>query len=95
MAQQIFVDPIKVDEVIRKMTQLVTDIREREKNMNSYLSQSVPQFWKDNHYKALMQIYEDFSKTIQRKLNEADQVIIPHLRNVKKAAETYHQSVRK
>ena len=95
MAQQIYVDPAKMDEIIRKMTQLITDIREKEKTMNSYLSQSVPQFWKDAHYKAMMEIYEDFSKNIQRKLNDADQIIIPHLKNVKKAAETYNQSIRK
>lgn len=95
MEQQIFVDPQKVDEIIRKMIQLITDIREREKNMNSFLTQNVPQFWKDSHYKALMEIYEDFSKNIQRKLNEADQIIIPHLKNVKKAAEAYNQSAKK
>lgn len=95
MANQIHVDPVKVDEVIRKMVQMVTDIREKEKNMKSYLSTSVSQYWRDAHYKAMMEMYEEFSKNIQRKLIDAEQVIIPHLRNVKKAAEEYNRSFRK
>jgi len=63
--------------------------------MKGYLNNTVPQFWKDAHYKALMEIYDDFSKKIQRTLIDADQVIIPHLRNVKKAAEEYNKSVRR
>jgi hypothetical protein len=95
MSNEIHVDSARVDEVIRKMTQMTNDMRDKEKQMKSYLSTTVPQFWRDAHYKALMDIYTDFSNKLQRTLVDADQVIIPHLKNVKKAIEEYNRISRR
>lgn len=94
MADRIKADPAKVDEVMRKMTQLTNDIRDKEKQMKSYLSLNVPSQWNDVRYKALMDLYEDFSKKIQRTLVDADQVILPHIKNAKKAIEEYNRMNR-
>lgn len=94
MADRIKADPLKVEEVMRRMTQLTNEIREKEKQMKSYLSLNVPSQWNDVRYKAFMDLYEDFSKKIQRPLVDADQVIIPHLRNARKAIDEYNKMNR-
>jgi uncharacterized protein YukE len=85
---QINVNPDKVDELIRRFYQHNDEIKNRQAQMNAYLTQ-MQHYWNDSHYQAFKQQFEEYHKLILKANEMAESLLLPNLKNIKKFAESY------
>jgi len=90
---QMFVDPQKLAEFIRLMDSFSKTAKDGDKKVKQKMNQ-LKQNWKDNHYKAFEEQYNDFEKMYLKSLQMLDEVILPNLKNVHKLAEAYKKGGR-
>jgi hypothetical protein len=81
-------DPRKVEELIKKLGQHTNDTIEKQKRLKHFIT-NLESSWNDTHYKTLMLQFQEFDKKIMNALSDSENLIIPNLKNVKKAAEQY------
>ena len=91
---QMNADPSKVEELIRKLSGFAEETVNKQKQLKGMIS-NMQSSWNDAHYNALVQQFQEFDKKIMQSLQEAQTVIIPNLKNVKKVAEDYKNLGRK
>ncbi len=88
MSSQVFVDPHKLEELIKRLNSHTTDMVSKQKSMNGYIK-NLQSSWNDVQYKSFVEQYNEFNKRVEIALKESETVLIPHLRNLKKLAEEY------
>lgn len=91
---QMNADPQKVEELIKRLTSFTNETTDKQKQVKGFIN-NLQSSWNDAHYNVLIQQYQEFEKKIMNALQEAQTLIIPNLKNVKKVAEDYKNLGRK
>ena len=81
-------DPQKVEELIKRLSIFTNETTDKQKQVKGFIN-NLQSSWNDAHYNVLIQQYQEFEKKIMNALQEAQTLIIPNLKNVKKVAEDY------
>ncbi len=87
-------DPQRVEELIKRLTSFTNETVDKQKQIKGYIN-NLSNSWNDGHYNVLLQQYQDFEKKMMNALLEAQTLMIPNLKNVKKVAEDYKNLGRK
>ena len=85
---QMNADPQKVEELIKRLTSFTNETMDKQKQLKGFIN-NLQSSWNDAHYKVLLQQYNEVEKKIMNALQEAQTLMIPNLKNVKKVAEDY------
>jgi len=85
---QLFVNPDKVEELIRRIDQHTKTIAEHQRNLKGYVNQ-MKTYWNDKNYAAFLDQFQEFDRLMQAPIKQSEQILIPNLKNVKKLAEDY------
>ena len=85
---QLFVNPEKVEELIRRIDQHTKNMAEHQRNLKGYVNQ-MKTYWSDSNYNAFLDQFNEFDRLMQAPIKQSEQILIPNLKNVKRLAEDY------
>jgi len=90
MVQRANIESARVDQLIKKFQQHNKEFEYKQRSIINYFKQ-LQTHWNDHHYQATSQYFEEYDKAIKQGIKMAEEIIMPHLKNVKKFAEDYER----
>ena len=90
MAQRANVESARVAALINKFNQHKSELEYKHKSLLAYFK-GIQNYWNDHHYQSTAQYFEEYDKAIRQAIKMADEIMLPHLKNVKKFAEDYEK----